>query len=668
MPKLPEYNIPIGPAATPNQTLSVNVDEGAVNKFGINQALSLFNVANDAIQDKYKKIKEAERINKQSEITLGFMRDADSVVNSLKGKDIEVSRAVYNDFFKKKFDEVSGLDLEPEDKAKIAYDINRMSFGFEKSLLDDAETLQKQKNLAALEQTLFESEKLAASSTDPVKRSLYTNNAISQINTLINNGTISPDIGQKRMMQFKEQVQLNTIQKAMLASPTAALSMVRNKDMVSAVSAENLIKLENLINTDIKQGKAKLSAEIGNAYEKMLKYDITSAEKQAIEQSIALYGDKDTRDMWDSIQKTATAIQSLDKTNPAIIRSLINDQLLPATRKDGATKEEIMLLNAAQDKLKYMESEINKNYIDYDAAVRGGMPMITTEDLMSDDNSKFVDRINSAKGGANIYNKKLKIFTNLEAENIEQDFSKFDSKQIMYAMNKLSGYGGDVTAAMARQINEKNPALAGAIAIAKDNPLVAAKIYQGSKIDLPNLKNSDIEKQFYATIKDSVSDPDALKSMEASVTAYYKTMADVNLESVDTKKYEQAFSAIVGNVFPVNDKNVLGYIRPNGKQADENDFNRVIYNMNESDIINAAGSLPMDKNGNSVTADDIRERARFRTLGNGNYIVYYNDDFALLDSKGNDFVINMPKLESIVTDRYSKKSIRPSGFDYKANK
>ena len=200
MPKIPSYDIVTSVNPTPNQQVNLNVGEGVIDKSAITHPLSMFNIANDAVQEKYQQTKKAEQLVRQSEITTGFMREAGDLINGLKTENIDIAKARYSDFYQTRHQEIIDSIQDPLEKAETSAQLNRMSFKYEQDMIDNAFALQKSKNLSSMEESLFEIEKQASFTSDPVKRRVYLDAARSTIESRVAAGDIDPLVGAKRIM------------------------------------------------------------------------------------------------------------------------------------------------------------------------------------------------------------------------------------------------------------------------------------------------------------------------------------------------------------------------------------------------------------------------------------------------------------------------------------
>ena len=139
-------------------------------------------------------------------------------------------------------------------------------------------------------------------------------------------------------------------------------------------------------------------------------FDIPVEELSYTQQIVKEFGNAKTQARLDNLLLTKPITDELKQMDPVSLQTVINTEFLPATRNDGATENEVILLEQAQSILDNMKSEIKNDPMSY-AATTG--TLVNQIDI--DSPQSILERVNTAVSVADKFGSEIKPLTDEEA-------------------------------------------------------------------------------------------------------------------------------------------------------------------------------------------------------------------------------------------------------------
>lgn len=235
---------------------------------------------------------------------------------------------------------------------------------------------------------------------------------------------------------------------------------------------------------------------------------------------------------------------------------------------------------------------------------------------------------------------------------------------------RLQAIGGADTIKIANEIGGENPSFTqGMIELADGSRVNAEAIFRGMDVE-NNLSKVDLgtaRVDTFGGFSNTVMSDANIKDSSTAITAWYLGNADEEQKNMfDDELWAEAQDAIVGPIIEPNKgrtSNTLSYKDASGQWVDSGDFNGVVENITNEDILSAQGvSISV---GGISDAGEILDHANLVPAGaDGEYylviensakggINYGSQIGVVKDSDGNDFVLNMQAVTDAQKERLS---------------
>lgn len=301
-------------------------------------------------------------------------------------------------------------------------------------------------------------------------------------------------------------------------------------------------------NTEIKNQVTSVKDRLSRGFE------IPKQEWGLLRQGVASTGDKKLVSYLQSLQASKETMQVLRKQSPVTLQSYINEVLLPATREDGASEQEIVVLDMAEKMLAKTQSEIKEDVLSWSARTGSDVPALNMQEPES-----MKARVTLAKSNAENYNVPVRPLTNEEADAFINDLDDSAVSEQFVFLNALRSGAGEDAIHYFRQLGEKDNILAhtGGLLVATSDTEATKKILQGRAAlkQNPDYKpNSNAVNQvFYDYVGDAFrSTPMNEKAVKDAAVAHYIgsggkiDFTGEEFNSITNEDFKRSINAVTG--------------------------------------------------------------------------------------------------------------------------
>lgn len=258
-------------------------------------------------------------------------------------------------------------------------------------------------------------------------------------------------------------------------------------------------------------------------------------------------GDAKLVSYMDGLKANKDIVNTLRKMPPDDLQSYINSDILPAMRKDGASRQEVMLFDMTSAMLKESKKEIDADPMSW--AARNGVA-VPELDIANPDSLRA--RMNIARTNADTYSIDVKPLTDEEATATTNEINKANTQEQMQMLNQIRATGSDANY-MFRQIGETDDVLAhaGGLLSSTSNPAPVKAVLMGKKsleenpTFVPN--SADVEEAYNGYIGDSFSNtPKNALAVKKSALAHYIGSGKFDGSLFVKSDFEDSISAVLG--------------------------------------------------------------------------------------------------------------------------
>ena len=249
------------------------------------------------------------------------------------------------------------------------------------------------------------------------------------------------------------------------------------------------------------------------------------------------------------------------------------------------------------------------------------------------------------------------LFTKAEAQNMSQHYNSLSVKErLNYITTITGGLTPPESSQLASVVAKDQPALAGILALSKENPRIAEKAIKGSMLENKVSSKSDVYSRLLKKIGNAVDDPELLNSsMDVIRDAYEQSLVE-NGKQVDEfgildDVIEETFGEVISFGNPIFagiggiNSNVLPYRKENGQFITSLEFRQKLDYIDINLLNTKQGSVP-HINGKPITDSELEEIKydwSMVTVGDGLYQVRNGND-VLVGENGSPYEFNMPLL------------------------
>jgi hypothetical protein len=250
-------------------------------------------------------------------------------------------------------------------------------------------------------------------------------------------------------------------------------------------------------------------------------------------------------------------------------------------------------------------------------------------------------------------NFEMPILTKSEIDQLKNINQTGSAKDVATVLNNI---GQNLTPierqTLARQLNkEQSPTLA--IAMSMNNQKDSFDLIAGSKLEA-NVALASLKRDISSKLDKLVIDPEKNEMIKSAVVDAYKKLAldagDSNKE-VDNSLLDQAIEKVAGRAVEISPRGkkskVFAYRDNSGNFVSENDLEDTFNSISDNVLKQTNGSLPFLPSGDIVTAKEILKDTNFITVGNGQYVPYYEGIGYLTGQDGRPYVIDAKKIKDI---------------------
>lgn len=424
---------------------------------------------------------------------------------------------------------------------------------------------------------------------------------------------------------------------------------------------ENLARYMGIAEAEIKsiQSEQKKLASEAATYVQSAKdrlsqgYDLPQEEMLAIDQIVANYGDASAINELNILKNNKEIIKRFKKLTPLELNGIISQTLVPAIQNDGATENEIFLLEQAQKIQKNIIEETQRDPVGFVQRTSGNVKPIDFTNPVS-----IRNRVSKAKSLSENYNTPVKPLSSVELTSLMQDMNNAPISDQLSFIENLNSAGLENSLPVLNQIKESNPYIAqaaGLRAYVNNSENDAMAILRGGK-SLQEDKNfrplaQDVDLEVGKYLGNSLRMiPSSANQIKQAALAHYIGSGKYNGKDFDADDFRASINAVTGaEIAEYNNEKLL--TPANTTAEDFEDFVELADDLIYENF-SLGGVGPMTLSGLPVTAQDIRDYGTFETIGNGMYRVKYDGDYLIGGGPNQEYVIQI--------DDYTIRSLRQS--------
>lgn len=437
-------------------------------------------------------------------------------------------------------------------------------------------------------------------------------------------------------------------------NPYEFKNMVKNGEFSDLPELSKYVSLSDRLidakkrEAEVAQNKINLQASsaIKSTKDRLNKgYDIPKEEMDSLMRLADMSSDESVKRELNILQNNRRVVDVFKKLSPVELQSVINEQLLPSIREDGATEEEAFRLEQAEAILSEMKKEIKNDPISYAARVGDAPPPVDFSDI-----STVKNRFDFAVSVAEKYGTDIKVFTDEESSALLNEFQNMNLSD-RYNLVKTFSELGENSLYLFQDLKDKDNILAhagGLLSANKGSQKDVLDILKGQKSlqEDPTFKPSkDVLGNNAVTIYyDHIGD--SFRNMPKQQAAAYDAALAHYIGSgkfkgeLKAEDFRESINAVIGSdgIFEMNDKK---FPVPAGVSVDQ--FSDFIDIVDDKDLMvfSLGANPPTDAQGRVITANDIRKYGTFELVANGVYRVKIGDSYLLSDSPDGTFMINV---------------------------
>lgn len=361
-------------------------------------------------------------------------------------------------------------------------------------------------------------------------------------------------------------------------------------------------------------------------------FEIPQEEMAQIQTFVKSVNDPETSNMLNSLLATQKITVELKKLSPIELQDVINSELIPATKEDGATDFEVLMLNQAQNTLTKMKTAIESDPISY-AASTG----VAVQPIDVNNPNTISARINTAISVAEKYGTDIKPLTDEEISSLSVQIKKANAQDRFEFIKSISKTGRD-SGFVFKQLGQTDNVFAhagGLLAVspASANDVRSILVGQKSLEDNPDFKP---EKQLVdAAFNEYVGDalrmiPQQEAALKKAAVAHYIGSGAYD-GKFNNRDFEESLEKALGGPSGggVASRKGRKFVLPAGASEDDFDDFLDVASDDTYKFFAVNGQSPTDLKGRAVTADQIRKYGQFETIDHGIYRVKINDKYLL---------------------------------------
>lgn len=239
------------------------------------------------------------------------------------------------------------------------------------------------------------------------------------------------------------------------------------------------------------------------------------------------------------------------------------------------------------------------------------------------------------------------LFSKAEAQGMAQFYEQLPVKDRRnYITAMTANLDKNEASQLAGVVATEQPALAGILALSKENPRLAEKAIKGSMLENKISSKGDVYSRMVQTIGSAVDDPRALNSsMDVIRDAYEQSLIENGKHVDDFDLLDEVIEDAFGDVISFGNSNVLPFRKDDGRFVSEGEFKNLIKRMDVDFLEKRQGSVPYlgGKPIDKETLEDTFFSWETVTVGDGLYQVRNGND-VLLDKNGAPYVFNFGEL------------------------
>jgi|GEM_PF-7109180 len=250
----------------------------------------------------------------------------------------------------------------------------------------------------------------------------------------------------------------------------------------------------------------------------------------------------------------------------------------------------------------------------------------------------------------------LPLITAQEIDQLKQSYETSNADQAGAIVTNLSsGLTAEEIQQVAAAIAPKDPKLAVAMSLPAD---IAMDMIAGDKTK-GEVTAAKMRVAANEMLAGYITDPAQVEQVQSAIYAYYKKLAldagDLAPE-VDPDILERAVADIMGEPLTFNAgggaSKVFGYIDDNGQPVTATKLEDM-FSALDDDMLKeiAGGELPITSDFQFVDAQDIKDKAVFRSAGDGVYTAFYPDLGAIYTKDGLPIEFNARQMETLLKQR-----------------
>lgn len=404
------------------------------------------------------------------------------------------------------------------------------------------------------------------------------------------------------------------------------------------------------------QSKADARNAISDAQDRIEKgFALPEEEMAQVDALVVKAGDKELTKRWADMKDLGPYTEQLYQASPRILQDHINEDLLPALRKGGASEAEMMRYSAAVRVQKEMASAVEKDPISF-AARSMDVGTLDYEDPASLRRRAVVAQNVAEKYrlGARRY------FTSEELTDVQRNIDmKSPEEQLAFGRQLRDGFGDAMAPDAFNEIAKRDRVFSHAAGLDDEPALLALRgkaLLKENPDMAPSRQQSEIE--FSAMTGGAFEDmPKSRAAVSQTADAIYAQLlsrdgkkikgGDNSTIGIYPDLYEKAVRLAVGGTED-DDTTGIGvihgsnFILPQG--MNQRAFKDYLETLTDESLVPGvplrnAGLGPVDRYGKSVSAKTIRSEGRFHAVGNGVYRVTLGDGGDVVDANGDFYYL-----------------------------
>lgn len=254
------------------------------------------------------------------------------------------------------------------------------------------------------------------------------------------------------------------------------------------------------------------------------------------------------------------------------------------------------------------------------------------------------------------------LFSKAEAQGMAQFYEQLPVKDRRnYITAITANLDKNEASQLAGVVAAEQPALAGILALSKENPRLAEKAIKGSMLENKISSKRDVYSRMVQTIGSAVDDPRALNSsMDVIRDAYEQSLVENGKQVDDFDLLDEVIEDAFGEIVSFGNSNVLPFRKDDGQFVEPLEFQKMVNDLNVNLIQNRTQSIPYI-GGRPITDEELNEALfswEMVTVGDGKYQLRNGND-VLVDEKGAPFVFDMKHLtQGMVTESLFSRGFR----------